>query len=791
MSSSTLSDHFVLATYTSSVRRKSSKKHGPGVYATSYKKANTSDGYVTVAAQADGVHVIDVSTLHPIISHTLGPSTSFACPPLTIPSSSTQTSTNTYAVISDSPELSYTEDSGRTLWMWQDDSTGAAQKAKESKVMFSKGQTVYGLYTSPELSRRLVAVLTNGGVAVIDADSLDVKSTTPHKHSNVIHASSFPASTARFANSTAGAVLVLCQAGTSKTMVLRILAIDEADSISELQEHEVAVDHQKIASVSCSNTGILSVLALDGTLSSCRITPEKLVHLPKYLHLTGFSFISASSKLPASLLALTSSHVLLAAAMSQEIILLLWDVQFSVLLASHTLPIPSALSSSTLHVRLIHGAQSQNAKHTQAQGHVVLILSSDAAEHKTTSMLIAVPYSVPVTSTIAAAMGKGAAGKKWLRAVDAEKPSGSNKESPEEVARVKLLATMRTAMQAGRPQAAVAAFTKWAPPMDEPTSSSLDYNLVKELLNIALLPPSAESKASTTGAYASEVVQYLLEKRLVSSAMISTAGGLLGALRARNDWKTIESTFSKVLDLTEVEIVESLRVVVTRHRNSQTPAPAVDAMEVDPPATSIASSDITSLPAMLSLLANYPTSRGPLLVVLRRYIQDAADLTAILQVLHGWIVQRINMDKQLMPTKKDLKKTEHGVWVVVGRKGEQKEKNAGEVPPLEKVIDLVQCILDASFLSLLQYTPAHKVLRNIQTLLTPEIAFANAAETLRGPLEPFALAQEKAIKESLITPQEREREKQKGDWRQRRKGVGAAPGVAADIGVYQLEELVL
>lgn len=78
------------------------------------------------------------------------------------------------------------------------------------------------------------------------------------------------------------------------------------------------------------------------------------------------------------------------------------------------------------------------------------------------------------------------------------------------------------------------------------------------------------------------------------------------------------------------------------------------------------------------------------------------------------------------------------------------------------------------------------MLQSIHTQLNPEIMFASAAETLRGPLEPFSIAQEKAVKESLIPQQEREREKQKGDWRQRRKGVGAA-----DIGLYQLEELVL
>lgn len=66
--------------------------------------------------------------------------------------------------------------------------------------------------------------------------------------------------------------------------------------------------------------------------------------------------------------------------------------------------------------------------------------------------------------------------------------------------------------------------------------SSLDYNFVKELLNISLQLPSADSKTVSTAAYASEVVQYLLEKRVVSSAMISTQSGLLGALRARDDW---------------------------------------------------------------------------------------------------------------------------------------------------------------------------------------------------------------------------------------------------------------
>jgi len=52
-------------------------------------------------------------------------------------------------------------------------------------------------------------------------------------------------------------------------------------------------------------------------------------------------------------------------------------------------------------------------------------------------------------------------------------------------------------------------------------------------------------------------------------------------------------------------------------------------------------------------------------------------------------------------------------------------------------------------------------------------------------LEPFAIAQEKKIKESMVPEKEKEKERQKIDWRQRRKRFDG------DIGVYQLEELVL
>jgi hypothetical protein len=215
---------------------------------------------------------------------------------------------------------------------------------------------------------------------------------------------------------------------------------------------------------------LTSFIAIDGVWNSYRLSSESPTHLSTPIYLSGFSFLSASSKYPVSLLALTSSHVLLAAVASQEITLLLWDLQFSVLLSSHTLSVPSALSSSQLHIRLLPGSQTTTKNQIYVAGQAILILSSIPTQDsstKSTSVLLVVPYSVPTTSTIAAAMGRGGAGKKWLRDSEEQVSSESVKPSAEETARVNLLSTMRTAMQGGRPQAAVAAFMKWAPQSDE------------------------------------------------------------------------------------------------------------------------------------------------------------------------------------------------------------------------------------------------------------------------------------------------------------------------------------
>ena len=61
MAGSSISEPFVLATYASTLRGAVLDKPLVGAYTSVHRISNKSDEYVTVAAQADSVHILDVS----------------------------------------------------------------------------------------------------------------------------------------------------------------------------------------------------------------------------------------------------------------------------------------------------------------------------------------------------------------------------------------------------------------------------------------------------------------------------------------------------------------------------------------------------------------------------------------------------------------------------------------------------------------------------------------------------------------------------------------------------------
>ncbi|KAG5635014.1 hypothetical protein H0H81_012717 [Sphagnurus paluster] len=650
-----IGEPFVLSTYGTSQKlpRASvtiSKKREPAsVFATYGKASGSSDGYATVTAQADGVHILDISTLHPVISHTLGPATTFSCPAVTCNTKQgVESICTTYAAIDNSADIS-ADEIGRTIWMWRENLSSRLEERTSQK-------------------KKSVVILT----------------------------------------------LIAAQDGTWHSHLLE------------------------------SKDGSFLELAM----------------LSEPFSLTGLSFLTKSkSSEEVSLLALSSSHVLLTALTASptpEIVLLLWDLQYSILLASHALPVPSTLEASDIMIKLTLVPASDSQALLLLSPHTSDSVRQDQTKTSRSSVLV-VPLVCPPTSTIANAMGKASAGAKWI----AQASSLALPPTHDATSR-KLLETMATAMGKNLPQAANLAFFEW----EKRESMGSAKSSVGESPNKSK-PPSMPANAP----YSSEVVRYLIGHQVVNSNMIE--GGLLAALRYRNDWQSIDLALTKVIDLTEAEIIESLQAVVVGQRLS---APQDDsAMQID---------SVTDLPPLATFLNScvaYTTTPAALRFAMRHFLREDENVLAVLVVLEGWLNQWSKREIKLLPSKKDVLKNEHGVLVL---KQKDKEVNR-DLPPLPQVLAFLQALLDASFLTLLQYPPAHAVLRNLHALIEPQITQIDELELLRGPLENFAKAHSKAVKEAG----QDKRKKVVTDWRQRKKQAHEQAGLS--IGLYQVEELIL
>ncbi|KAG5648709.1 hypothetical protein DXG03_000056 [Asterophora parasitica] len=726
-----ISEPFVLSTYGTSQQlpktgTESKQNWGlASVFATHEKASGSSDGYAIVTAQADGIHALDISTLHPVISYTLGPSTSFSCPAvMRNKQQGNESICTTYAAISTSADITE-EERGRTIWMWKENLSSrlVEDRATQKKKSVVVQHEISGLFACDEIPKRLLAQSPEGEITVLDAD-LNVKSTWP---------------TAREAQK-----------------LLRTFVYSRASS-------------------------------RDGSWHCCRLESQdsislELTAISAPFRLSGLSFISNPQRSEEiSLISLNSSHVLLSAVTvshNPEIVLLLWDLQYSVLLASQALPVPTTLVQAkdvTINLTLVASSSSQ----------VLLLLSPHTSNatrkvqpSSSRSSVLVVPMTCPAVSTIVNAMGQASAGAKWIHQAE----SSSCSAPTHDTARTKVLATLRAAMDKNLPHAANVAFFEWekretkaaAKPSAETgelsgkdtatPNAALSYAFVKDLLTTVLQP----LKPANTP-YSSEIVRYLLNRQLVSGSMLD--GGIVAALRAKNDWQSIALALTNVIDLSEAEIVESIQLVVARHRAQ---IQDDDAMEVD------STSDLPSLPSFLALCISYNTTPPALRSALRVYFKEAEDILAVLKVLEIWLKQWTKRDVKLLPSKKDLSKNEHGVPVL-----KEKEEVHGDLPALPKVLAFLQTLLDASFLTLLQHPPAHTALRSIHAQIEPEIVNIDDLEPLRGPLEIFVKAHSKTVKE---TGQDR-RKRPLVDWRQRRKQAHEQAGLS--IGLYQLEELVL
>ncbi|KAH9899554.1 hypothetical protein C8Q73DRAFT_639326 [Cubamyces lactineus] len=790
MSAATIAEPFLLSSYPeSSAHRKHSAEP---VYA-SLPSSSDADPFVTVAVQGDGVHVLDTSTLHSATSHTLGPSTSFACPP-----ASRTTLRNgirictTYAVLESGPHVQ-SNGKGKTVVMWEESLSGGAastesQNEKNKKVSVAP-HSVTQIYAPEYLQDAEVLVGPAGEVSVADRDLHVQHTSTPQNHqaSTLLKHFLFQSSACTFIPShstsshSAVSVSFLRSGDVSRVSVV---GVSEDGNSQSLGECVVPVDESDIVDISCSNTGFISILLQSGTwhalsLSTSPSLAFSIAPAAEPLRLQALTFTSPARIGEASLSALTSSHVLLAAIATgshTDLVLLLWDLRYGVLLAQQAIPTPSTLprpKKTGAFVRLT-GAT------VQMNGLLVLAPAPDrdiqADSTPARSTILVVPLTVPATSTIAAAIGRANAGARWLLTKTTAGTQGQGQNSAPEIslAARKALKEMKASINGsagGNVAGAETAFFEYiqqqqqqqnkgkgkgksaATQEDQP--APLEYAFAQGALQLVL--PPASTQTANAAAYSAKVVRHLLERRAVSSSMVE--GGLLPALAAQNDWDTIALAMRTVSDLPEADIISLLSKVVTLHRRASSGDDS--AMQVD-------SASGPSLDAFLAQCVVYPFTPAAERVALRKHLSDAMDIVPVLEVLDGWLVRH----------------SAEGALVA-----DVSSTTSSSLPPLDKVLAFLQTLLDASFLALLSHTPAHALLRTLAAHVEPVLASTSALENLCGPLEPFARAAAKAQQQQQAKDAQQANASSGRDWRRKRKMAHEQAAIA--VGLYQVEELVL
>ncbi|KAF8632319.1 hypothetical protein AX15_001941 [Amanita polypyramis BW_CC] len=808
-----INEPFALATYKSAL----------------YASVNADN--VSVSVQTDGVHVIQLSTLRPVISHTLGPSTSFACSPLAVSNGKIHT---IYAPIQSSSELTDEQSQGRVIWIWREDldSTIADRaEAHKNKTSVVVPHAIARLHYVPELPGQIIVLSPGGIITTLGSENFQVQATWDPQSDGAsymllksfiyarIDCSFLPPLEAP--QTGAVVVLILADSHSNDIRITVCIASGGESTFATIGNCHTGFKQNEVLDMSCSSSGCFSVLSKSGewhsfVISSSEDEPIILLQAGDPVSLKNIKISPDASYKSVALLPLTSSHVLLVgvSSSSPEIVLHIWDLQYFVLLASHILPVPSsfASTSSTVSITLASFPSSPPSillsttpKSTLINSQALLIISPPSpmptitksivkskpksSTAATLSTIFVVPYVIPRVSTIANAMGRARASSAWISLPENQQQNESGDGAVHgglDKSRKEVLKAMSAAMDGKRPQAANEAFFKWEECRSQAANGRLVYGheFIKQVLEVVLQP----AKNPATVMYSSEVVRHLIKRKVVSNSMLE--GGLVRALRAKNDWTSIQLALKILVDVTESEIVETLwNIVSAVQENHRSSGP--DCMQIDE-----SGKDIPSLSSFLGHCVNYRTTPAQLRLALRQEqsrtssntfgVSTAECTLVILRVLIGWVQYWTDRDVALLPVDKGIR--EGGDWAA---NEDEEMRDKGEMPKLDQIASFTEGLLDATFLALLQHPPAEGVLRQLGSLLEAEISFTEAIQPLYGALGDFARAHSKAKHEAEekgagVVRTGRENPE---SWRQRRKRQHEQAGIG--IGLYRVEELML
>ncbi|CAE6422526.1 unnamed protein product [Rhizoctonia solani] len=659
------------------------------------------------------------------------------------------------------------------------------KKSGEGKLLARWSRPVENTEQTPEV----LVVHEDGRVSLVSSDLQTVAAQPPVRPAgSVLESWVYSVAECSWISSTFGVVVVLSLVKEDEKVWSTAAVVTIEDTFSLVGSVELdGIVASAVMGASCSEAGFLSVLQSTGVCKAFELSSSASAStrtfiaspLPNPLKLQGLVTTIdgvASSPLPSplSIHALKSSIVVIAGVSTSspsKLVLLIWDAQYSILLAERASFLPSPLPSS-----------SNVAISTQGSSQTQLIIAIS-------SHILSALITLPQASSIASVLGAANSSSEWLV------PSTTLQDDT----RTALVDRIRQEVQAGRTAQADAAFFRW---VENEAESSIEGEKAGTLASAtkaaakipfpsafaaalidAAFPPEKEKDKENENekegpVFASGIVSALIWRGAAGQGMLRTPGGLFGALRRNRDWPIMLSALQHVPDIPEDEIVATIRdLLIPLHPEGTSPSPLLNT----PPLQN----------ALAHVLA-YPTSPTPLRLALRTHLRDSEDLVHVLKVLDAWLKRGLQFDvwelEGLQPEGWAGSKTGKNVGVSAGT-GKKKVKGAGMIPALEHILNFTQALLDTHLLTLLQHRPSHPLLRSISTSLSPLPEHNDALSTLNAPLAQFAAEDALERTSDLGSSKESQTRQSKDEWRKRRKAQLAAEAVA--IGDYRFEELVL
>ncbi|MBW0466037.1 hypothetical protein O181_005752 [Austropuccinia psidii MF-1] len=269
--------------------------------------------------------------------------------------------------------------------------------------------------------------------------------------------------------------------------------------------------------------------------------------------------------------------------------------------------------------------------------------------------------------------------------------------------------------------------------------------------------------------YPAQIIHWLLELELIEDNMIS--GGVLATLRRTRDVKIVGAAISKLLGISESELLETLRwaIHIQSHQVNKNESGKLELDGVDFQSCIEKSHLINFLPQILTQSFSITSLRNAMKDRL-----DVGEVLIVLKFLKEWIPQllEIGLEIDSLATKPDGKVLSSSISKKKHEKSRPKipkvqphskvlESNPNqnnhnirfkvrqkETHQLESAFQFLQCLLDAHFVGLIQHTSAHPILRSLKGFFSQSIERDSNLLALCGPLSEFHLSHQQSTRES-------------------------------------------